>query len=110
MDFYVIKPMTELMRYLEHHNDDNSGYLKYQIPLNWQPWFARVKAIFAKNEHLVISLQNANQKLDDQVRQQSQKLKHSDQAKGKRDPERHDSGAEKKGQDRTCQSQEGKGR
>lgn len=76
-----IKPMTELMRYLEHHNDDNSGYLNYQIPLNWQPWFARVKAIFAKNEHLVISLQNANQKLDDQVRQQSQKLKHSDQAK-----------------------------
>lgn len=73
--------MTELIRYLEHHNDDNSGYLNYQIPLNWQPWFARVKAIFAKNEHLVISLQNANQKLDDQVRQQSQKLKHSDQAK-----------------------------
>ncbi|WP_350669748.1 hypothetical protein, partial [Pseudoalteromonas sp. 43-MNA-CIBAN-0464] len=29
-----IKPMTELMRYLEHHNDDNSGYLNYQIPLN----------------------------------------------------------------------------
>lgn len=76
-----IRPMTELMRYLEHHNDDNSGYLNYKIPLNWQPWFARVKAIFAKNERLVISLQNANKKLDEQVQLKSEKLKHSDQAK-----------------------------
>ncbi|MEI8640703.1 hypothetical protein P4S68_04710 [Pseudoalteromonas sp. Hal099] len=53
----------------------------YPIPLNWQPWFSRVKYVFDKNAQLVESLQEANKELDEQLQLQSQKLKRSYEAK-----------------------------
>ncbi|WP_457934426.1 response regulator [Pseudoalteromonas sp. SCSIO 43210] len=76
-----IKPMTHLMHYLEQNDTQQNKQLDYQIPLNWQPWFSKVKRVFAKNKQLVESLQNANKDLDEQVQLQSEKLKRSYEAK-----------------------------
>ncbi|MGP4985740.1 ATP-binding protein [Pseudoalteromonas nigrifaciens] len=76
-----IKPMTFLMRYLEHNNTVTGEQLNYKIPLNWQPWFLKVKAIFAKNTQLVESLQNVNKDLDKKLQLQSEKLTSSYEAK-----------------------------
>ncbi|TMO10913.1 ATP-binding protein [Pseudoalteromonas sp. S558] len=76
-----VKPMTRLMHYLEQNDEQQSEQLNYKVPLNWQPWFSKVKRVFIKNEQLVESLQNANKKLDKQVQLQSEKLKRSYEAK-----------------------------
>lgn len=76
-----VKPMTHLMHYLSQSNAKQGEYLNYQIPLNWQPWFLKVKHVFAKNKELVESLQNANKALDEQVQLQSEKLRRSYESK-----------------------------
>ncbi|WP_372762656.1 ATP-binding protein [Pseudoalteromonas sp.] len=76
-----IKPMTFLMSYLAHNEDSKGGHLSYQVPLNWQPWFLKVKAVFAKNTQLVESLQQLNKQLDAKLQLQSEKLTRSYEAK-----------------------------
>ena len=76
-----LKPMMHLMHYLEQGGELSSQQQHYQIPLNWQPWFFKVKQVFKKNNQLVESLQNVNKDLDEKVQLQSEKLKRSYQAK-----------------------------
>lgn len=76
-----IKPMTHLMSYLESNGTQQEVQLDYKVPLNWQPWFSKVKRVFTKNKQLVDSLQSANKALDDQVQLQSEKLSRSYEAK-----------------------------
>ena len=76
-----LKPMTHLMHYLEQSNSDNSKESNYQIPINWQPWFTKIKLVFAKNRQLVDSLQDVNRELDEKLQLQSEKLTRSYQAK-----------------------------
>ena len=45
-----IKPMTHLMHYLEWNDTQQNEQLDYKVPLNWQPWFSKVKRVFIKNK------------------------------------------------------------
>lgn len=76
-----VRPMTHLMQYFEQNDAPKAALSNYPIPLNWQPWFSRVKYVFDKNAQLVESLQEANKELDEQLQLQSQKLKRSYEAK-----------------------------
>jgi two-component system sensor histidine kinase BarA len=76
-----LKPMTHLMHYLEQSDTDATVQSNYQIPINWQPWFTKIKHVFAKNEQLVESLQEVNRELDEKLKLQSEKLTRSYQAK-----------------------------
>ncbi|WP_404341056.1 ATP-binding protein [Pseudoalteromonas mariniglutinosa] len=76
-----VKPMTHLMAYLEHHEHRSDTLQSYAVPKDWQPWFRRVKRVFARNEELVNSLQEANRELDGQVQLKSKQLSRSIDAK-----------------------------
>ena len=76
-----VRPMTHLMQYFEQSDEPKAALSDYLVPLNWQPWFSRVKYVFDKNAQLVESLQEANKELDEQLQLQSQKLKRSYEAK-----------------------------
>lgn len=76
-----ISPMTHLMQYFEQNDTPKATLSNYHIPINWQPWFSKVKHVFDKNKQLVESLQVANKELDEQLQLQSQKLKRSYEAK-----------------------------
>ncbi|MEL0641482.1 ATP-binding protein [Pseudoalteromonas aliena] len=76
-----VKPMSHLMSYLESSDAQLDSQLNYNVPLNWQPWFSKVKRVFDKNKQLVDSLQNANKALDERVKVQSEKLIKSYEAK-----------------------------
>ncbi|ASM48841.1 hypothetical protein PESP_a0608 [Pseudoalteromonas espejiana DSM 9414] len=76
-----ISPMTHLMQYFEQNDNPKATLSNYHIPINWQPWFSKVKHVFDKNKQLVESLQVANKELDEQLQLQSQKLKRSYEAK-----------------------------
>ena len=77
----IVKPVTHLMYYLAQSDEQQNGQLNYKVPLNWQPWFSKVKRVFSKNKELVESLQNANKELDEKVQLQSEKLSRSYEAK-----------------------------
>lgn len=77
----VIQPMTHFMSYLEQNDKQFNSDLNYQVPLGWQPWFARVKRVFYNNQQLVQSLQQANTELDLQVQAKSRELMRSYEAK-----------------------------
>lgn len=76
-----ISPMTHLMQYFEQNDTPKATLSNYHIPINWQPWFSKVKHVFDKNKQLVESLQVANKELDEQLQLQSEKLKRSYEAK-----------------------------
>lgn len=76
-----ISPMTHLMQFFEQNDTPKATLSNYHIPINWQPWFSKVKHVFDKNKQLVESLQVANKELDEQLQLQSQKLKRSYEAK-----------------------------
>ena len=76
-----VKPMTHLMNYLEQHDEGKQALVHYRIPVDWQPWFSRVKRVFSRNEELVQSLQEANKALDSQVQVKSKQLRRSIDAK-----------------------------
>lgn len=76
-----VKPITHLMAYLEHNEMQRFETLYYQIPINWQPWFSRIKNVFNKNKQLVDSLQQANAELDSQVKIKTRELARSYEAK-----------------------------
>ncbi|KPW03790.1 response regulator [Pseudoalteromonas sp. P1-8] len=76
-----VKPMTHLMNYLEQHDEGKQALVHYRIPVDWQPWFSRVKKVFSRNEELVQSLQEANKALDSQVQVKSKQLRRSIDAK-----------------------------
>ncbi|MBE0457860.1 PAS domain-containing sensor histidine kinase [Pseudoalteromonas prydzensis] len=76
-----VKPMTYLMAYLEQNEAHYKARGNYQIPVNWQPWFSRIKWVLNKNQQLVDSLQQANSELDDQVKIKTRELARSYEAK-----------------------------
>ena len=76
-----VKPITHLMAYLEHSETQRFEASRYQIPINWQPWFSRIKKVFNKNMQLVDSLQQANAELDSQVKIKTRELARSYEAK-----------------------------
>lgn len=76
-----VKPITFLMAYLEQNDEQYAGSLDYQIPVNWQPWFSRIKKVFNKNRQLVDSLQQANLELDSQIKIKTRELDRSYDAK-----------------------------
>jgi PAS domain S-box-containing protein len=76
-----VEPVTYLMRYLGEEKIAHVDGENYAVPDAWQPWFSKVKGVFAKNAQLVESLQLANKELDKKVQLQSQKLLRSYEAK-----------------------------
>ncbi len=76
-----VKPMTHLMNYLDQHGEGKQVLESYRVPVNWQPWFSRVKRVFSRNQELVKSLQEANKTLDSLVQVKSQQLRRSIDAK-----------------------------
>lgn len=76
-----VKPMTYLMAFLEQNDERYSDNLDYRIPINWQPWFSRIKRVLNENQQLVESLQLANTELDAQVKIKTRELARSYEAK-----------------------------
>ncbi|OUS70201.1 hybrid sensor histidine kinase/response regulator [Pseudoalteromonas sp. A601] len=76
-----VKPITHLMAYLEQSEEYYSDSLDYQVPVNWQPWFGRIKAVLNKNKQLVNSLQQSNLALDNQIKIKTKELARSYEAK-----------------------------
>ncbi len=76
-----VKPITHLMAYLEQNDEQYSDSFDYRIPVNWQPWFSKIKKVFNKNKELVDSLQQSNLALDNQVKAKTRELARSYEAK-----------------------------
>ncbi|MFY8326440.1 ATP-binding protein [Pseudoalteromonas sp. ZZD1] len=76
-----VKPITHLMAYLEQNDEYYSDSLDYRVPVNWQPWFSRIKKVFNKNKQLVDSLQQSNLELDNQIKFKTKELARSYEAK-----------------------------
>ncbi|WP_105169061.1 ATP-binding protein [Pseudoalteromonas sp. T1lg23B] len=76
-----IRPVSYFVSYLTHQDNAPQNTFDYVIPVDWQPWFARVKQVVMQKQSLLEQLQEHNEMLDEQVQSQKRALSRSLEAK-----------------------------
>ncbi|WP_261592505.1 ATP-binding protein [Pseudoalteromonas holothuriae] len=76
-----IYPVSYFLSYLTYQENAPKGTFDYVVPVDWQPWFARVKQVVTQKQGLLEQLQRHNEVLDEQVQSQKRALSRSLEAK-----------------------------
>ncbi|CAM4095608.1 hybrid sensor histidine kinase/response regulator [Pseudoalteromonas byunsanensis] len=76
-----IRPVSYFVSYLTHQDNAPQSTFDYVVPVDWQPWFAKVKQVVMQKQSLLEQLQEHNEMLDEQVQLQKRALSRSLEAK-----------------------------
>ncbi|MCF6436835.1 ATP-binding protein [Pseudoalteromonas sp. MMG022] len=76
-----IRPVSYFVSYLTHQDHAPQNTFDYVVPVDWQPWFAKVKQVVMQKQSLLEQLQEHNEMLDEQVKLQQRALSRSLEAK-----------------------------